>query len=129
MKNIDEKFDTWKEVWMAMLVDKAYETGGDVSDCEMVLEPSNKYRISQDYLAKFDKEKIMRSPGCKLRKTELLHQFKEWYKNEFGTKSPASREIEEYIDKKYGKRPKSGKWENIAIIYDDEGEDDMEDEL
>ena len=84
-KNIDEKFDTWKEVWMAMLVDKAYETGGDVSDCEMVLEPSNKYRISQDYLAKFDKEKIMRSPGCKLRKTELLHQFKEWYKNEFGT--------------------------------------------
>ena len=127
-KNIDEKFDIWKEVFMAILVDKAYQTDGLVEDCDMVLEPSNKYRISQDYLAKFDKEKISRCVGSKLRKTELLHQFKEWYKTEFGGKVPASREIEEYIDKKYGKRPKSGKWENIAIIYDDEDEDDEDNE-
>ena len=62
---------------MSMLVEKAYETGGLVQDCDV--KASDEYREGQDYLAEFAKEKIIRSEGDKIKKTELRNQFKEWY--------------------------------------------------
>jgi phage/plasmid primase, P4 family, C-terminal domain len=50
-KKIDKKFDIWAPIFMAMLVERAFETQGIVEDCEKVLASSAQYRADQDYLA------------------------------------------------------------------------------
>ena len=68
-KQLDQNFDEWAPIFMSMLVEKAYETGGLVQDCDIVKASSDEYREGQDYLAEFAKEKIIRSEGDKIKKT------------------------------------------------------------
>ena len=43
----------------------------------------------------------------------------DWFKNEYGkTSHISSRELREYLEKKYGKCPKGG-WQNIHIKEED----------
>jgi phage/plasmid-associated DNA primase len=49
-KRLDEKFKTWAPVFLAMLVEKAFQTGGMVKDTPGVLASSENYRNSQDYM-------------------------------------------------------------------------------
>ena len=116
-KNLDEKFEEWAPVFAAMLVEMVYETQGHVEDCDIVMASSNKYRDGQDYFSEFNKEKIRENPGGKIKKTELIEEFKQWYISHFNKSIPKGIELYEYMDKKYGKY-KSG-WHNISISYDD----------
>ena len=125
-KQLDQNFEEWAPIFMSMLVEKAYETGGLVQDCDIVKASSDEYREGQDYLAEFAKEKIIRSEGDKIKKTELRNQFKEWYQASYGRGVPNARELNEFMDKRYGKY-RSGGWQNVRIVYDDE--DDEIDEL
>lgn len=125
-KKLDENFDEWAPIFTSMLVEKAFQTQGNVDDCDMVLAASNEYREGQDYLAEFAKEKIIRKEGSKIKKTEILHTFREWYTGNYGRGVPKGRELYEFLDKRYG-RYKNG-WQNVAVLYDnDEGDaiDDM----
>ena len=127
-KKIDEKFDIWAPVLMSKLVDIGFETGGHVKDAKIVLAVSDKYREGQDYLTEFAKEKIIRKRDGKIKKTEIMEEFKNWYIMHYGRNNlPNGREITEYMDKQYGKCNK-GKWLNVEIIYD-EASDDEEDIL
>ena len=126
-KKLDKKFDIWAPVLASMLVNIAYETNGNVKDCDIVMASSNEYREGQDYLAEFVKEKVLSSEGDKIQKTELVQTFREWYQTNYGKKMPKAKEITDYMDRRFGVYKKGG-WHNIKIIYDeDELGDAMED--
>jgi P4 family phage/plasmid primase-like protien len=124
-KLIDEKFEKWAPVLMSILVDMVYKNNGGVKDCSIVLGSSDQYREGQDYLAEFAKEKIMKSNGGSIKKSELVEEFKKWYTINYGKNIPKARELYDYMDKRYGKYV--GKWKNIVVNYDDEAEDNEED--
>jgi P4 family phage/plasmid primase-like protien len=115
---ITEKFPKWREVFAAMLVERAYKTDGKVRDCSMVLNSSQAYRNSQDYIAEFIKDKVMIDPNGIIKKTELNHEFTIWHQATIGRNVPSPREIHTYMDKKFGKYDKTGCWKGARIIYD-----------
>jgi P4 family phage/plasmid primase-like protien len=117
-KKLDENFETWAPVFAAMLVKRAFETQGNVRDCPVVLSSSNEYREGQDYLAEFAREKIAKSDGDKIKKQEIMHTFREWYQTNYGRNVPKSRELYEYMDRRFG-RYKNG-WHNVKLNYDDD---------
>jgi hypothetical protein len=115
-----------------MLVKRAFETDGEVVDCEEVKAASNKYRQSQDCIAGFIADNIEKVPGAHLGKKLLNSVFKEWFQlNYSGRKIPKLTELEEAMDKKFDKKTnKSGakEWVDIKIKSDD-GDDDVLDEF
>ena len=123
-RKIDEKFNTWAPVFASLLVDLAFKTQGHVKDAQIVLAVSDKYREGQDYLTEFAKEKIVRKRDGKIKKTEILEEFKNWYIMHYGRNNiPNGKEITDYMDKQYGKCNR-GKWFNVEINYDDDNSDD-----
>jgi P4 family phage/plasmid primase-like protien len=115
-KRIDIKFHEWKEVMLAMMVEKAYISEGNVEDCNIVMAASNKYRTGQDYFAAFLEERIREAHDGKIMKTELREEFKAWYNIEYGNDLPKGKELFEYFENKYGKY-KNG-WHGICVIYE-----------
>jgi len=123
-KKLDEKFNKWAPVFAALLVDIAYKTNGNVIDCAIVMGSSDQYREGQDYLTEFLKDKIKNIQGGKIKKTELWEVFKQWYIINYGRGLPKAREINDFMDKRFGKY--TNRWNNIAINYDDEDDEDDE---
>ena len=130
---IDEKFDSWKEVFAAMLVDRAFKTGGMVKDCNIVMAKSNEYRQSQDYISEFTNDCVVRDPNGRIKKMELNSEFAIWYGSNYGGKCPGPKDLHEYMDKEYGKQ-KDNAWRGVKIVYDRENanthtEDDIDDDI
>ena len=123
-KRLDEKFKTWAPVFLAMLVEKAFQTGGMVKDTPGVLASSESYRNSQDYINEFVRDKIRKVEGHYVKKTEMYESFKVWYIEHYDRNVPRGNEIYEVFDKKYGKYTTKG-WKNISIIYN---HDEVEEE-
>ena len=123
-KRLDEKFKIWAPVFLAMLVEKAFETGGMVKDTPAVLASSEGYRNSQDYINEFVRDKISKVDGHYVKKTEMYESFKVWYAEHYDRNVPRGNEIYEVFDKKYGKYTTKG-WKNISIIYN---HDEVEEE-
>jgi len=119
-KNLHHKFKYWAPVFLSMLVQKAFETQGKVTDRPCVLEPTNNYRKGQDILLDFCNSCIVEEPSDigNLKIGIINEVFTIWFKNEYGKSNPInSKELREYLEKKYGKCPKSG-WSNIHIKED-----------
>jgi len=126
-KKIEAKFEIWKEPFMSLLVEIAKKKKGIVEDCAMVLSKSNAYREDQDYLREFAREKILDSvPGGKIKKTELLESFKQWYTIQYGRSVPKGKELYDFVDKHYKKNVK-GTWMGISINYDLEDGEEVDD--
>jgi hypothetical protein len=123
-KYIDEKFDGWKEVFAAMLVKRACETNGTVKDCSIVLEKSNEYRRSQDYLSEFVQDRIIRCESKFIRKTELNNEFSLWYASNYGGRGPSPKDLHEYMDKNFG-RQQNQMWSGVSIKYEHQHDDNM----
>jgi P4 family phage/plasmid primase-like protien len=124
-KRLDTKFNDWAPVFISKLVDIGFVTKGNVVDCQHVLSASDGYRDGQDYLSEFAKDKIARTPGGKIKKTEIAEEFKAWYTINYGRAIPKAKELYDFMDKRYGNSKKGG-WHNVAIVYDqDEGEPDV----
>ena len=125
-KSIDEKFDAWKEVFLAMLVERASKTKGLVNDCDIVLQKSNEYRKSQDYLSEFVEECVLRSnsSAC-VQKSELNNEFSRWYETNYGGRGPSPKDLHEYMDRCFGKN-RASKWFGVEIKY--ESNEDMDDD-
>jgi len=125
-KKLNAKFERWAPVFMSMLVSMSYEMQGNVRDCKIVMGSSDQYREGQDYLAEFVKDKIQKKPGEKVDKTHIWEEFKAWYVIHYGRGvSGKYKELQEYMNRKYGAFKKGG-WQNVAIIYDDDEEDAMD---
>lgn len=118
--NIIQKFNDWKEVFAAMLVERAFETEGLVKDCQIVLAESNEYRASQDYIAEYIRDKIVKDPNGKIKKTALNLDFSNWYMETYGRSGagPSAKKIHEYMDKQFGKQ-KNQAWNGVRIRYDE----------
>ena len=127
-KNIDQKFERWAPVFMAMLVEKAFEFQGNVNDCKMVLASSDQYREGQDYLAEFVRDKIQKKAGSKIKKTEAYEHFRQWYQINYGKGIPLARELHDFMNRRFGAY-KQGGWHNVAIIYDEDDSEDEDDEM
>jgi len=133
VENIAEKFNEWKEVWMAMLAEKAFLTNGLVTDCDIVLQSSNSYRESQDYISEFIADKTVIDPAGTITKTELSSEFILWYQGTYGRGGPSIKDVQAYMDKKFGKFEKYKCWKGVKINYDkdygmNENENEMEQE-
>ena len=131
---LKERFPEWREVFMAMLVEKAFELEGRVNPCDLVDKASDSYRQREDHVAEFIAEKIVKDADGRLTKTELASEFNLWYSSTYGRGGPSIKEVHEYLNKKFGKC-KGGSWSGIKYRYDetqeddeDESEDDDEDE-
>ena len=125
-KGLKEKLPQWATVFISMLVKRACETDGEVKDCSEVSSASNKYRQSQDCIAGFISDKIIKDEnghGCS--KKVLNDVFKEWFQMNYGNRKPPKlTELVEVMVKKYGKINSKGKWSGIKIREEEE-EDDM----
>ena len=117
-KNLDDKFDIWAPVLMAMLVERSYVAQGIVTDCKTVMSNSDQHREKLDYFTEFAKDKIKSKPGEKIKKTELLETFKIWFNVIYGKGMPKGKEICEFMDKRFGVYNKG--WHNVEIKYDDD---------
>ena len=131
---LKERFPEWREVFMAMLVEKAFELEGRVNPCDLVDKASDSYRQREDHVAEFIAEKIVKDADGRLTKTELASEFNLWYSSTYGRGGPSIKEVHEYLNKKFGKC-KGGSWSGIKYRYDetqeddeDESEDDDDDE-
>jgi P4 family phage/plasmid primase-like protien len=124
-KKLEERFDTWAPVFMSALVQKAYENMGLVKDCHSVMANSEKHREGQDYFTGFAKDKIRQKEGANVKKTELYEEFKKWYIQNYGKDIPKGKELNEFMDKRFGIHTKTG-WRNIEIIYENEDQDEMQ---
>ena len=122
-KNLDVKIKTWVNVFMAMLVKKAFETDGKVRTCAAVTASSNKYRNTQDYLSEFMRDKIRAADeDTYIKKTEVYEEFKKWYIVQHGKNVPKANELYEFMTKKFGKLLTKG-WRKCRIVYDDDEDD------
>lgn len=120
-KNLDKKFDSWAPILMSMLVEQAYTLQGVVNDCDVVLSNSDKHREKQDFMAEFAKDKIKTVADGRIKKSELLETFKQWYTSNYGKNIPKGKEVFEFMNQRFGEY-KNG-WHNASIIYDEEEED------
>ncbi len=117
--SIVDKFAQWKYVFMAMLVKKAFETGGKVNECSIVTAASKAYQESQDFLAEFIRDKIVVAKEGKIKKQELNSEFTIWYMNTYGKGAPNAKEVHAYMDKKFGKAERNGGcWVGARIKYE-----------
>ena len=123
-KHIIEKFVVWKELFMSLLVTKAFECRGIVTDCDIVMSSSKSYRQSQDHLAEFADERIGYLEGGKVGKREINEEFRIWYTSCYGRNIPNMRDLHIYIDKHYLKfdNVRSG-WFGITIRYESANDD------
>jgi P4 family phage/plasmid primase-like protien len=123
-KNMRVKFEQWKEVFAAWMVEIATQTKGVVRDCAAVLAATNSYRESQDKFSQFIAEKIMKDPQGKLKKIDANAEFGLWYTQNIGGKAPASKDLYDMLDKTFGKNTR-GIWHGARIRYGDGAEFDV----
>lgn len=118
-RKLKERFVEWREVFMSMLVDIVLKTDGNISDCPMVMESTNKYREREDHIAEFIRDRIVMDPKGKITKTEATNEFNLWYQSTYGRGGPSTKEVHEYLDKKLGKfKSAAGAWTGAKIRYE-----------
>jgi len=125
-KSLKEKLPQWAPIFMSILVKRACETDGEVKDCQEVIAASCKYRQSQDCISAFISERIVasKSKNDYLYKKLLNDEFTNWFSMNFGKrKQPKLTEVIEILINKYGKPNGSGRWNTIAIKYDEDDAD------
>ena len=113
--NLDLKFDEWKYVFMAILVEKAFITNGICRVCDTVSASSNQYRQNQDVLAEFIGEKIIKDTTCKFKKSTVCYEFTEWYRALYGGRVNKTKELYALMDKQFG-ACKQNAWNGITIV-------------
>jgi P4 family phage/plasmid primase-like protien len=122
-KKLEERFDSWAPVFMAALVQRTYENLGLVKDCHSVMANSEKHREGQDYFTGFAKDKIRQKAGQTVRKATVYDEFKKWYIQNYGKDIPKGKELNEFMDKRFGVNIKGIGWRNIELIEDYEGDE------
>lgn len=124
-KSLKDRLPELAPIFMSMLVKKTFETNGVVTDCDVVMSASNKYRKGQDNIAAFVSERIIKTGNHedKIGKKGLMEDFKLWFSQEnSGKKIPKGQELYDYLDKKFGQHNQKG-WSGITFIHP---EDDLD---
>jgi P4 family phage/plasmid primase-like protien len=104
-KDLKDKLPKMAPIFMSMLVEKAFETKGIVKDSDEVLRATNVYKYSQNIIAAFIAERIIKTdkPTDFVGKTGLREEYKTWLYAEHGDKKmPKSSEIYDALDVAFG---------------------------
>jgi P4 family phage/plasmid primase-like protien len=144
-KKLNKKFNKWKSVFLAMLVDIVYKTDGIVKDCEIVMKKSNEYQKSENYILEFIEEKLEiyedETPFDELsekdkkqwllKKNAVSEEFSQWFRLNYNKKAPAVKELYEDLDKRFQKhfatkKSKTYTWKGVRILYEFEPEPEPE---
>jgi putative DNA primase/helicase len=118
-KCLKEKFPLFAPIFASILVNIAYQTNGNVEDCDVVMSASNKYRCGQDHISSFVSDMIIRTDdeADSVKKNTLQKLFKEWFQENQGSrKVPKVQELYDFMEKKYGIYKAKG-WTRIKINY------------
>ena len=129
-RKLDQKFEKWAPVFTSMLVSIAYKTGGivDDHDCKKVMEASKDYRESQDFVAQFVKEKIVKGDkDDQLKYRDVNEEWKEWCneKNIDKNSRPKHEKVHRAISRKIKQTYNKNKgWLGWKIFYENDPEED-----
>jgi hypothetical protein len=82
------------------------------------MKSSNSYRESLDYIAEFIADKIVVDPMGHITKSELTSEFTLWYQGTYGKGGPSPKDVQSYMDKRFGKFEKHKCWQGCRINYD-----------
>jgi len=124
-KNIDDKFEAWKSVFMSMLVDRAIHTQGNVVDCKIVMAMSQEYRQDQDNLAEYVKTSFKKEVGGRVRWVDVSKHLNVWWSNHKGgtEKPPNAKQVQAYLCRCFGPKIDFGgiknAWPNVALVQMD----------
>jgi len=122
-KEMEKKFQRWKQVFAALLVKRAFETNGEVKDCEVVLASSQQYKQKQDYFTAFFDEMIVKCEKGTIRRTAVKEEFERWYNELYKGSTPQGRDLYEFLTKKIGKTNKRSMWIGYKLNYGLEDDD------
>ena len=114
--DIDSKFDSWKEVFMSMLVSVARRTKGHVTICERVVNATEEYKAQQNLFGSFMRERTIHDDISRTSDSTLRVEFIKWFTNMYGDKNmPKPKDLFESVDKTYGKRINGG-WIGFKVV-------------
>jgi P4 family phage/plasmid primase-like protien len=127
VEEIDEKFDSWKEIFLSMLVNVVKKTNGVVKLCDRVMQSSNAYKGEQDYIGVFIQDKIVADPMGRIHSSQLKVEFEKWYASMYDERTkPKPKDVYDYFDKKYGKRQTNQPWKGISLVREQYTDDEAE---
>lgn len=127
---LKEKFPEWREIFMSMLVQIVLKTKGEVNPCSLVDKSSEQYREREDHIAEFIREKIIKDPKGRIKKSEVSNEFNIWYMGTYGRGGPTAKEVHEYLDKKLVKyNSKESAWVGYKIKYERDFDSDTDDDV
>jgi P4 family phage/plasmid primase-like protien len=113
-KNIDkEKFPKWKQTFLAMLVDRAFKTKGDVTDCDIVMAASSEYREDQNCISQFAQEMLEIDKSGVLKLTQVWQLLTQWWKENGSGAKPKQKELKKFLTRKYGRPGKDKMWHGV----------------
>jgi P4 family phage/plasmid primase-like protien len=111
----DIQFPIWKEVMASLLINIVYKTNGLVTDCDIVTSKSRDYQESQDSIAEFLRDKVVKKMGSRITKQDISSEFSIWYQQTYGRGGPSAKDLYEYMNKKFG-RARNSMWKDIELV-------------
>jgi P4 family phage/plasmid primase-like protien len=122
---LEQRLPKLAPLFMSMLVDVLLRTKGIVKDCETVMSASSKYQNSQNHLALFAEERLVKTGvnSDVISKTQIMFVFKEWFIESFPGMRMTIKGLEmyEFLNKRYGEVKTNG-WRGLKIIYPEQDE-------
>lgn len=129
--NDPDRLVGFAEMFLSMLTERAFVNDGLVTFGKLVQETCDSYKKSQNILAHFFGDKVIKSanPASRIPKNVLIAQFREWARSENIPvhKMPDRDEVIEYMKDKFGPLVKNKVWMGVELVHDDDEDDeDME---
>ena len=120
--HISQRFPEWTETFLALLVQRAFQTGGKVPMRNSIRQATTKMRQGQDILAEFTSSRIsMCLPGDSqfgITKAQLTAEYTNWRKENYSvnTNKIDITNLHEYITTQFGEfNIETSSWMGIKI--------------
>ena len=130
-EEIDPKLPLWAPVFLSILIHKVFETNGMIHESPTIMRASASYRGTQDTCASFVRDQLVetRNPADKIKQTDIVRKFAEWYGENYGTqRKPSNKDFNEYLDLVYGKYKVGKIYHSLVFACSREEQDGEEEE-
>tara|TARA_R110000868_G_scaffold27629_1_gene104519 strand:+ start:1497 stop:4655 length:3159 start_codon:yes stop_codon:yes gene_type:complete len=119
-KDLKKILPSYAIPFLSLLVKIAFETNGEVHDCELITNESKLYRDSQDPIGRFLRECVIACQGTNTTKTVLSATCKLWFDANHARFSFTMTEVYDRLEKEYDCDSK--RFYNLKLIGDTEEE-------
>ena len=124
---LTEKLYTWKEAFMYILLEHfgIYKKQGLIEP-PAVKDATREYQKMNDAYIEFVDDCLEKDPNGSVKLEETYKHFKDWWKENFGGKSPSRKDMKASLEKKLGKYLPSAKggWRGYKLVYQGEENDE-----